>query len=313
VTENNNPDFNRRKFLKTLGGSAGAISVSSRSVVASERPTANTLQQNEIMSALLARAGNPKIEWTNKTQKELGKSNKMEVTEAMTTIGKLRYAVVDNEIAGDKVASQFKFGNISKVRLQLPKEFKSVPIDTNLMLTWDEGGVNARRMATRAEIKVLKNLIGVQDLGSGHKSDSIESHKREDNVEAAYSEHLGGFTVDVYRGDSLKTYKLKLSSGESIPIGKTAISSLKSQEMLIMESIGGKSAVKDCNAAIICGKCIAAGARCGACSPTCVGSFGLTCGICIAGCAAGVHSCTCCLHCIDGIEPPEEGPVESTC
>lgn len=282
-------NFNRRKFMKGLGASAGALTLPTSGVSASGNERKEQVLDADGVSAILAELGNPSIEEVHVDYQDLGKttelSSKMVRTTLETKFGDLMHAEFRGEggkIASGETSVQFHFDDRStRAQTKLPTKFRTLPSEDGLVLIWHEGEVVVRRNATTAERNALIDVAGL----SGDQ----------EKVEALYCSDLGGFYLNVTVGGSVTTYEVVREDGTAITFDKNAVNELRRNSLKVVPP--GPTTQGQC--ADYCFGCVGGGGSCVVCSSSCTNPISLpVCAACIVGvCGGASYFCSKCISC----------------
>ncbi|MFB1063342.1 hypothetical protein [Natrinema sp. H-ect4] len=288
----------RRKVLRTISGSAAAVAVGTGTVTADpDRDNLDVLDVNKVQK-VLDMVGDPTIQ--QKVVDTLPGTEKQKI-KLETEIGILSYVDFHDVDTDENMALRFEFNDLKSITAnRLPDRYQSAPNESELLLMVDgSDDILTRRSLTEEENDYIYSLIGNQYK---LKSDKIE------NISSVYCDKLGGVYFNIISEKTRVEFLIIQEEEKSITNPATNLDSdnlniMRHGDTVPSKSVRPAQSDPSCGGLVFhpCGQCTAGTALCGACAPTCVGSFGVTCGACILECGYTTDTCCKCLHCIDGI------------
>jgi len=277
MNRSSSSDVNRRKFLRGLGGSAGAISATG---TATAELRAESSADDQRVEAVLAAAGDPTVQFEDTTSFENDAGNTVVRTTIRTEAGTLNHVEFgDPEFAP---ATQFHF---ERTRPDgVPIEAPGRPDGVDLTLVHVGDAVNVRRTLTGRERDVLCAEIGVDP----------------DEAVAARDETAGLYLVVAAGTDGTEHYEVDIDP--IVDDGRTVDPSIDPGDLTVRSSQRTDELVPMGCFDVVppgpCTKCIGDNSECAPCATTCAGGGGADCIGCLLGCAEVGDSCGCCLDCL---------------
>ena len=283
------PDINRRKLLKAIGATASTSTLVAGSAAAQghkkvpgtpktvsvteygpeDDELENVLNVPKVKSIIDAVQG---IESGDATRKEIEISETtIKGWEISTNVGVLIFA----ESSSGETEAKLNLDDLSKktgVKKHLPRQYKSVPRNSQMAIVGHEESISMLRLATDKEVgKIQKRAPGSTDI-----------------IRAAYDSNEGAFLALSEENKMYRVEKKGNGHGRAIPsrnIDEVTPTLAFTDTSTPLSSVNGENPIStqdalDCG--LSCAACVSAALSKGLCYWSCFQSAGLTCLVCIA-------------------------------
>lgn len=297
--------INRRSALKNFGAAAATLGTGTGLVTARESDSNPDSENVDILDIPEVRqmwqeVGEPDIQQVVRTT--VG-DDKLTITELETRIGTLKYSDTTDIESGDDIVLMFLFDDLSSLPPRnIPSRLQGVPQDSDVALHLKEGDIKiSRTLSDLEKFRFLRLINSKTGYNFGWFAD----------ISGVYSQLTDGIQIHVEGRNEEDSFVVR--SDQFGTITQTVSPSYQGTEVLVeSETVTPQD---HCNSIIFhpCSQCAAGAAGTGLCAPTCAGSFGTTCAVCLVTGGYTVNTCCKCLHCIDGFDWEDNPELKRKC